>query len=135
MALPELCTKCRELKDASLMTSVRVRGRMHDRVRICHACLSVKKVTKDRAHRESPLEKRARETLLDLGYHFRQEHQVGKFFYDFALPALRILVEVDGYRWHAHRAHRDRAKTRLAENAGWGLDYLVKLTINLLSQS
>jgi very-short-patch-repair endonuclease len=71
----------------------------------------------------SPLERDARHAVLDTGYKFQQEYELGPYRYDIAIPALRLLIEVDSKRWHSHpsRIARDRKKTELAKKEGWTL--------------
>ena len=46
---------------------------------------------------------------------------LGKFQFDLAVPALRLLIEVDGRRWHSHpsRKANDRRKDQFAVKEGW----------------
>ncbi|MDQ3982223.1 MAG: DUF559 domain-containing protein [Actinomycetota bacterium] len=54
-----------------------------------------------------------------------RQHEVrlpsGRRYLDFAWPAARVAVEVDGYRWHSSRTawERDRARLRELRRAGW----------------
>ena len=52
-----------------------------------------------------------------------EEFKLSKVRFDFAVPKLRLLVEIDSRRWHSHpsRKNRDRYKSRLAEDEGWKL--------------
>ena len=58
-----------------------------------------------------------------MGYKFQQEYELGPYRYDIAIPALRLLIEVDSRRWHSHpsRIARDRKKAELAKKEGWVL--------------
>ena len=71
--------------------------------------------------KESPIERIVRSELLSKGYWVAQEYPLGPFRYDFAIPALRAIVEVDSHTYHDHpsRKARDRAKSALAESGGW----------------
>lgn len=120
--LPQLCASCRKLKEPNLGRRVKKRGREHDSSWICFHCLDKPaKLTCSRAR--SPLELEARRAVMDSGYRFQEEFQLGPFRYDIAVPALRLLVEIDSSKWHSHpsRVSRDRRKTRLAKAEGWEL--------------
>lgn len=73
------------------------------------------------------MERRALQVLLDYGLPFDQDKPMEGFAFDFAVPGLSLLVEVDGRRWHRHpsRKARDRAKEAVAKRNGWAL---VRLT-------
>ena len=81
----------------------------------------------------SPLEARFARRLgrSDLPPPLRQ-HQVraggGNRYLDFAWPAVRVAVEVDGYRWHSSRGawERDRARLRELRRAGWTILHATK---------
>jgi len=53
-----------------------------------------------------------------LGVVFRRQYRVGRFVADFAAPAVRLVVEVDG-PWHARRRAADERRDRVLERAGW----------------
>lgn len=60
---------------------------------------------------------------MDTGYRVQEELELGNFRYDLAVPALRLILEIDSKRWHSHpsRIARDRRKDRLAKDEGWHL--------------
>jgi very-short-patch-repair endonuclease len=120
--LPELCASCGKLKDHKLGRRVKKRGRAHDTSWICFHCLDGGKKLQC-AYGRSPLEIEARKAVLNLGYKFEEQYSIGPFRYDLALPALRLLIEIDSKRWHSHpsRKARDRRKTKLAKAEGWEL--------------
>ena len=119
--LPKLCSKCKKLKDPSLGQMVRVRGRMHDQRFICDHCTSLPKFESGRRSEESPLEKKCRLTLQDMGVRFSTQKPIGKFIFDFCIIPLRLLIETDGNSYHSHpsRKARDRRKDALARSEGW----------------
>ena len=126
MELSELCYLCRHLKDPSLGQFEKVPGRCHDRRFVCAACREKRAARPWRRGRDrepSPLERQAKSALLESDYLFEQEYQLGKLWFDFAIPTLRLLVEVDGKHWHAHpsRRKRDRMKSAIAAKAGWAV--------------
>jgi very-short-patch-repair endonuclease len=76
---------------------------------------------------ESVLETRAGRILRNAGieglvpqYEIRDGHRLVARV-DFAIPDLRIAIEVDGYRWHAGRARweRDLARRNAIAAIGW----------------
>ena len=81
----------------------------------------------------SPLEARLARRLgrSNLPMPLRQyEVRVGgrSRYLDFAWPAVRVAVEVDGYRWHSSRGawERDRARLRELRRAGWTVLHATK---------
>jgi very-short-patch-repair endonuclease len=53
-----------------------------------------------------------------LGVHFRRQYRIGRFVADFAAPAVRLIVEVDGL-WHGRRVAADVRRDRALKCAGW----------------
>lgn len=51
------------------------------------------------------------------------EFKLGTFIYDFAIPKLGLLLELDSKRYHTNKRHRirDNAKDKNAANQGWTL--------------
>lgn len=68
---------------------------------------------------ETALEARVRMALEGLGVEFRQEHGVGRWSIDFALPGQMIAIEADGAYWHSVTAERDARRDAELERAGW----------------
>jgi very-short-patch-repair endonuclease len=121
MLLPELCHKCRQLRPKDLGRFFTVHGRCHDRKFVCNRCLSKPQATRCANSNPSPIELEARRAILDTGWKFVEEHKLGPFRFDFAIPRLRLLIEIDSVRWHSHpsRKARDRRKDESARQAGW----------------
>jgi len=119
--LPEVCFRCHRLKASTLGRWVKVAGRAHDRHWVCNRCLG--KPIINSVSRRSPIELEARRAVLATGYRFNEEFELGPFRYDLAIPALRLLLELDSRRWHRHpsRIARDRKKDQLAKVEGWTL--------------
>ena len=119
-SLPQVCCRCRKLKLSALGHFVKVGRRYSQHVFICDACDTVP-VERQRKFRESPPERAARKALLDNGERFVQEYRLGKFYYDFAIPAIRLLVEIDPHSYHrlAVQQLRDTVKDVLAQRHGW----------------
>lgn len=55
-----------------------------------------------------------------LGVGFRRQFVVARFVADFAAPALRLVVEVDG-GWHRGRERQDAARDRVLAGIGWSV--------------
>ncbi len=53
-----------------------------------------------------------------LGVQFRRQVVVGGYIADFAAPALKLIVEVDG-GWHRGRERLDARRDRVLAKAGW----------------
>jgi len=53
-----------------------------------------------------------------MGYKFRRQHPVGPYIVDFACPARRLVVELDGGQ---HDAAVDAERTRYLERCGYRL--------------
>jgi very-short-patch-repair endonuclease len=53
-----------------------------------------------------------------LGVGFRRQLVIGRFIVDFAAPAARLVVEVDG-GYHAQRVRADARRDRELERLGW----------------
>jgi very-short-patch-repair endonuclease len=53
-----------------------------------------------------------------LGVVFRRQYRIGRYVADFAAPAVRVVVEVDG-TWHARRCAADARRDRALARAGW----------------
>ncbi len=53
-----------------------------------------------------------------LGVQFRRQVVVGEYIADFAAPAVKLIVEVDG-GWHRGRERLDARRDRALARAGW----------------
>jgi very-short-patch-repair endonuclease len=51
-----------------------------------------------------------------LGVHFRRQHPIPPYYADFACPAARLVVEIDGGQ---HTTERDGARDATMRAAGW----------------
>lgn len=49
------------------------------------------------------------------------QFKIGRYYVDFALPDLKLAVEIDGRKYHSERDVfvRDRQRQRVIEKAGW----------------
>ena len=48
----------------------------------------------------------------------RRQHPIGRYIADFAVPARKLVIEIDGGQ-HATTARQDAARTRVLEAQGW----------------
>jgi very-short-patch-repair endonuclease len=118
--LPQVCCKCHALKNAELGRFVKTKSRWNCQRWICDHC-DGRQVQVGKQRRQSPPEKVAAEVLLNTGYRFIREFPVGIYHFDLAIPALRLLIEIDSWSYHRRnwQKRRDKAKQELAESKGW----------------
>ena len=101
---------------------------------ICHGCANEENARlgrrlADKSH--SPAEGKIERALTGRGYRFEREFKLGNFEFDFALPSVRVLVEIDGRTYHRHSDYEDETedqppptpgtKRYAAQEAGWTL--------------
>ncbi len=102
---------------------MKVPGRHRVERLICDACSDSRKpkFKRGREHRSSPDEHEAIRALIATGDSFHQEFAVGPFWFDFAVPRVWLLVEVDSHTYHRfpRQQARDRRKQAYAEKLGW----------------
>ena len=55
---------------------------------------------------------------MPLPVRVRRQHPIGRYIADFALPARKLVIEIDGGQ-HATAIARDNARTRVLEARGW----------------
>jgi len=72
-------------------------------------------------NRTSPLERDAMRVLDSAGVPYQREYQVGKYLIDFAIPSIRVAIELDGDTYHLteEQAKRDREKDDFLINENW----------------
>jgi very-short-patch-repair endonuclease len=72
---------------------------------------------------ETPLEKEAREALEKLHVKAFAEYPAGRFIFDFAIPKLRMLIEVDSVTYHRRwrNVRTDEKKNQWAHKNLWHL--------------
>lgn len=120
--LPQLCSRCRTLKDHALGRFVKTR-RWSARVWVCDHCASKERDQPQRGRltRPSPPERQAAEALAKTGYRYICEYPLKGYFFDLAVPELRLILEIDSWSYHRKRfrQQRDRDKQVCAENYGW----------------
>lgn len=121
--LPEVCSRCKKLKMSDLGRFVHARESYRRRYWVCFDCLEEKKIPRlARKCNESPPERILRQALH--GYRFRafSEYKLGQYWYDFAVPKLRTVIELDSYTYHrGQRRAKDAKKTENAEKRLWKL--------------
>ncbi len=92
---------------------------------LCSACASVSIPRQHRQGEESHHEKIVREALRITCSKFdiRAEFPLGPYYFDFAIPELRLLLEIDPHSTHGSvsRKIRDSKKSKLAKDGGWQL--------------
>lgn len=118
----QICVKCRKLKPAHLGKRIKSSTRYSTHYFICdHCAASPLPPRNNRACHESPIERKVRESLASCGQKVLAEYPLGKFYFDFAVPALRLLIEVDSAFYHRlpRQKKRDRFKDELARLTGW----------------
>lgn len=52
------------------------------------------------------------------GFHFRRQHPIGRFTADFACPAAKVVIELDGDS-HDERVEQDAARDEFLRERGW----------------
>lgn len=122
--LPQICFICRELKVPELGEFRRDLFRYSKRVWVCTHCLEKAPKRLGRFHeRETPVEAVVRQMLEFSGFKFFAEFPIDKYFFDFAIPKLRMLIEVDGAGYHRrnYQKNRDRRKNKIAKDEQWHL--------------
>lgn len=120
---PPPCKKCGKQKTKDVGKWIKDKRRYACYYWICFSCLDkpVTKRVERHQHYETPAEKTVRQALFASGHFVEAEYPIGKFIYDFAVPRLRLLIEVDSKTYHRTRSQkiRDAVKTKLAESEGW----------------
>ncbi|GAA4274053.1 DUF559 domain-containing protein [Aquimarina gracilis] len=51
--------------------------------------------------------------LLEKGYHFLKNQQIGRYHFDFYCPELKIAIEIDGYAHEFQDIHNQDASKKL----------------------
>lgn len=131
--LPQVCCRCRN-KDIDGFTKPPSAGKFFrsqkynkQPVWVCRTCLSQQRERPQKPGRESPLNRRVREALMVVREQFFPEyemkHDTGFYYFDFALPKLKLLLEIDGWSYHHTKRQkiRDACKHKFAEAHGWKL--------------
>ena len=106
-----------------------IRTSSGQRIFICDNCTD--KVENRQFHqgatrRPSKLEKEATQVLTDAGLPFIRQFRLEDSTFDFAIPRLRLLVEIDGPRGHrgATRRARDAARDAKAQAHQWTVEHV-----------
>ena len=70
---------------------------------------------------ESSLEERMRNVLTEFKIDFIQEYKIGRYYADFYVPKLNLIIECDGEYWHLNEKAqlRDQRKDKLLESLGY----------------
>lgn len=116
--LPQVCGTCKKLKPAGAISRRKCKGRYNTFYWICDACAEKPKPIKrnNRRNKETPIERAARLALQKCGFKCEAEYDVGGCIYDFAVPELMLLIEVDSPSYHRwpRQKRRDAIKTKIA---------------------
>ncbi|MDB6175053.1 MAG: hypothetical protein JWL59_4364 [Chthoniobacteraceae bacterium] len=130
-ALPQVCARCKGFAVSEKGRFVKSREAFGKRRWLCTTCLTTPAFAPDNVtrpkRRESPVEKRARMVLLNIyNEHmliFVPEYQMDKATFDFAIPSLKLLIEIDSKSYHSseRQKKRDRWKTAVAKENEWTL--------------
>jgi len=121
--MPDVCCQCKKLKAANLGKH-KPGYRYNTHIFTCFECLSKPRVQRlNRKNNETPPEKEVRMWLQENNVEATAEFKLGPFIYDFAVPNLGLLIELDSRRYHMHKRHRirDQAKDKTAADKGWTL--------------
>jgi len=118
--LPQVCPICRKMKPSKCGKFIQSRVKKRW---VCSECLEKRETLKrGRQRRLSPPERLVLSALIEEKFVFECEFKVENFFFDFALPHLRVLIEIDSYSYHKGiRAEKDGRKAQAAKKAGWDL--------------
>jgi very-short-patch-repair endonuclease len=125
-----VCAVCKHIKPSALGRFVRSKTRYNHKYFVCDNCGSTPPIHRHhRQNQESLPERQVRETLQHCGFRVDAEFKLTPFIYDFAVPALRLLIEVDSRSYHRfpRQQKRDRVKTLHAQRKHWKL---VRLKVN-----
>lgn len=120
--LPQVCITCRKLKAARLGKFISPGHRYSQWLWRCDACQDSAVPRLSRPGKESPAEREARSALVRLRAGAVAEYPLGGYLFDFAVPKLRLLIELDSrYHHSAGRRRRDRLKSETARDKLWKL--------------
>jgi very-short-patch-repair endonuclease len=122
--LPQVCCQCRKLKLSTLGKFKQIRGKFNRFRWVCDDCLGKEPPRLSRRDKPASFaEQKTVEALIRTGFFFQQEKPLGKFVYDFAIPALRMLIEIDGQTYHRGygKKIKDELKDKLAIEKEWKL--------------
>lgn len=57
-----------------------------------------------------------------LGHSFRRQHSIGPFIVDFYCPALRLIIEIDGWvHWEGMQPRKDEKREKYLEKFGFAI--------------
>lgn len=120
------CVRCKQSKPPENGQLRWCKTRYNFRYFVCFECIDRSKESVTRNHRktkESPVERAVRSALNSINIKSEAEFKVKSFTYDFAFPAIRLLLEIDSKTWHSsyHRKQRDKRKDANAVANGWAI--------------
>ena len=82
----------------------------------------------------SSIERKVAEQLDCIGIHYVQQKELmyGKFYADFYIPSLKLVIECNGDYWHSlpHRIQRDKDLKKYVERSGHKIIFIWEHEIN-----
>jgi very-short-patch-repair endonuclease len=116
--LPELCVACKELKmPVCGIFKIHTNGRKTFKCLACEAKEDIKK-RKSGSKKPSYAEIEIMKAFDRLSVQYIREYVLGYFYYDFFIPSLYLIIEVDSVTYHINRRHNHRSKNETAYNHG-----------------
>ena len=117
--LPQVCGTCHKLKPADAISRRKCKGRYNAFYHICDACAEKPAPIRrlNRVNQETPIERTVRIALQGCGFKCEAEYPVDGCLFDFAVPSLMLLIEVDSPSYHRYprQKRRDAIKTKIAK--------------------
>jgi len=123
-SLPQVCVRCRQMKAANTGKFQWSRHVYHRKIWVCDECGEKRRVPRlTRKSDETPPEREVREALERIEVKALAECPMAGFIFDFAVPKLRLILEVDSRSYHSSwkARRRDSHKDAWAEKNGWKL--------------
>lgn len=123
------CTNTPEQRKKS-SDRMKIDNPMFDEETKKRSVLKMKKFLKDNPDRHpsvimakkgfvSSIEKKMKVLLDRLDIPYVQQYSIKSYYVDFAIPALRIVIECDGLYWHEKNRKKDRKRQKEIEKEGW----------------
>ena len=118
--LPQVCCRCRALKLPELGRFFRHRT-YSQWLWVCKSCDGHQEIKTLTGHRLSPPELRVKTLLSTFHHPVFSEYTLGPFTFDFSIPRLRLLIEVNSKTYHKSKFNkrRDQNKEAYAKQNSW----------------
>lgn len=124
-SLSQRCSRCSKIKPGNVVSRRKCKGRYNKFYYICDHCASQPADIKrnNRFNKETPPERVVREALKGCGFKCEAEFELGGCLYDFAVPRLMLLMEIDTASYHRYprQKRRDAVKSRIAHDNNYKL--------------